>query len=175
MFDGYHLAYVSFAHCLPYIISALQYKKKNMILAHLSRRLTRWAYWKGLELASVCASVYISETSGPVAIKLYLNHHWCGGKAAIGFGPDRSGTLVSLATDSFHRVITLAPSFLIGSSSYWQVTWATLISRMSSNFSQIRKSAALEHQKTSHKLIMGEKLLALYLLHFFLDLLHFYG
>ena len=27
------------------------------------------------------------------------------GKAALGFGPDRIGTLVSMATDSSHRVI----------------------------------------------------------------------
>ena len=27
------------------------------------------------------------------------------GKAAVGFGPDRTGTLVSMATDSSHRVI----------------------------------------------------------------------
>ena len=27
------------------------------------------------------------------------------GKAALGFGPDRTGTLVSMATDSSHRVI----------------------------------------------------------------------
>ena len=41
-----------------------------------------------------------------------------GGKAAVGFGRDRIGTLVSMATDSSHRVImgknvvkTLAPPF----------------------------------------------------------------
>ena len=34
-----------------------------------------------------------------------LNHHWGGEKAALGFGPDRIGTLVSMATDSSHRVI----------------------------------------------------------------------
>ena len=37
--------------------------------------------------------------------KLYLNLHWGGGKAALGFGPDRIGTLVSMATDSSHRVV----------------------------------------------------------------------
>ena len=36
---------------------------------------------------------------------LYLKHHWGGGKAASGFRPDRIGTLVSMATDSSHRVI----------------------------------------------------------------------
>ena len=47
----------------------------------------------------------ISETSWPIATKFYLNHHWGGGMAALGFGPDRIGTLVSMATDSSHRVI----------------------------------------------------------------------
>ena len=47
----------------------------------------------------------ISETSGPIATKFYLKHHWVGGKAALGFGADRIRTLVSMATDSSHRVI----------------------------------------------------------------------
>ena len=47
----------------------------------------------------------ISVTSGPIVTKFYLNHHWGGGKAALCFGPDRIGTLVSMATDSSHRVI----------------------------------------------------------------------
>ena len=37
----------------------------------------------------------ISETSGPT--KFYLKHHWVGGKDALGFGPDRIRTLVSMA------------------------------------------------------------------------------
>ena len=48
-------------------------------------------------------------------------------------------------------VSTLAPSFLIGSSSYLQVRRTTIISRKSSNFSQIRprtaELAALERLK----------------------------
>ena len=47
----------------------------------------------------------ISETSGLIATKFYLNHHWGGGKAALGFGPDLIGTPVSMATDSSNRVI----------------------------------------------------------------------
>ena len=47
----------------------------------------------------------ISETNGPIATKFYLKHHWVGGKDALGFGPDRIRTLVSMATDSSHRVI----------------------------------------------------------------------
>ena len=47
----------------------------------------------------------ISKTSGPIDIKFYLKHHCSWGKAASGFGPDRIGTLVSMATGSSHRVI----------------------------------------------------------------------
>ena len=61
-----------------------------------------------------------SPTSELIATKLYLKHHWGGEKAAVGYGPDRFGTLVSMTTDSSHRVImgenlvnTLAPSFFI--------------------------------------------------------------
>ena len=41
--------------------------------------------------------INISATSGPIVTKFYLNHHWGGGKAALGFGPDRIRTLVSMA------------------------------------------------------------------------------
>ena len=47
----------------------------------------------------------ISETSGPIATKFYLKHHWVGGKGVLGFGPEWIRTLVSMATDSSHRVI----------------------------------------------------------------------
>ena len=67
----------------------------------------------GLEPASVRASVRastlsnmnISETSRPITTKFYLKHHWGGGKAALGFDADQIRTLVSMATDSSHRVI----------------------------------------------------------------------
>ena len=89
------------------------------------------------------------------------------GKDALGFGPDRIGTLVSIATDSSHRVImgetvvsTLSPSFLIGSSSYLQVRRTFITSRKSSKFGQIgprtAELAALERQENPHRLIMGE-------------------
>ena len=79
--------------------------------------LTRCAYRMGVEPASVRASVHpserlltlsnmkISEPSWPIEIKFYLKHHWSGGKAAASFGPDRIGTLVSMAKNSSHRVI----------------------------------------------------------------------
>ena len=57
----------------------------------------------------------ISETNGSFATKFYLKHHWDGGKTAFGFGPDWIRTLVSMATESSHRVImekTVSPLFL---------------------------------------------------------------
>ena len=51
------------------------------------------------------SNMNISETSGPFAIKFYLKHHWGEGKAAWGFGPDRIRTQVTMATDSFRKVI----------------------------------------------------------------------
>ena len=57
---------------------------------------------------SVCPltlSNMISTTSWPIGMKFYLKHHWGGGKASVGFDPDRNRTLVSMATDSSHRVI----------------------------------------------------------------------
>ena len=52
----------------------------------------------------VCVCVFrfskmnISETSGQIATKFYLKHHWVGGKDALSFKPDRIRTLVSMAT-----------------------------------------------------------------------------
>ena len=55
---------------------------------------------------------------------------------------------------------TLAPSFLIGSSSYLHVTRTTIISRTSSNLGQIQlktaELAALERLENPYRLIMGE-------------------
>ena len=47
----------------------------------------------------------ISATSWPIGMKFYLKHHWGGGKASVCFDPDLIRTLVSMATDSSHRVI----------------------------------------------------------------------
>ena len=62
-----------------------------------------------LEPASVgsftLSGMNISETSGPIIIKLDLKYHWGGELAALGFWPDRIRTLISMATDSSHRVI----------------------------------------------------------------------
>ena len=53
---------------------------------------------------STLSNMNISKTSWPITIKFYLDHHWGGGKATLDFGPDRIGTLVSMATDSSHRI-----------------------------------------------------------------------
>ena len=55
--------------------------------------------------ASTLSNINISETSRPIAIKFYLKHHWGREKAALDFGTDQIKTLVSMATDSSHRVI----------------------------------------------------------------------
>ena len=55
--------------------------------------------------ALTLSNMNISATSRPIATKFYLNHHSGGGKADLGFWPDRIGTLLSMATDSSHRVI----------------------------------------------------------------------
>ena len=51
------------------------------------------------------SNMNFSTTSGPIVTRFYLKHHWGGGKATLCFGPDRIGTLVSMPTDSSHRVI----------------------------------------------------------------------
>ena len=83
-------------------------------LAHLSRRLKgELIVYRSIRRPSVHASVRpsvgpktfsnsnISATSGPIVTKFYLKHHWGGGLIALG----RIGTLVSMATNSSHRVI----------------------------------------------------------------------
>ena len=53
----------------------------------------------------------ISENSWHITIKFHLEHYWGvvggrgGGVTALGFGQDRIIMLVSMATDSSHRVI----------------------------------------------------------------------
>ena len=85
-----------------------------LLLAHLSRRLigeliVYRSSRRPLVGACVCAltlsNMNISATSWPIGMKFYLKHHWGGGKVSVGFDPDRFRTLVSMATDSSHRVI----------------------------------------------------------------------
>ena len=87
----------------------------------------------------------ISATSGLIIMEFYQKHHWDGGKVALGFGPDRIKTLVSMATDSSHRVIM--------EKTVLQVMMTCMGAQRSSKFSQIRpltaELAALERLKKS--------------------------
>ena len=51
------------------------------------------------------SNMNISATSTPNSTKFYLKHHLGGGLIALGFGSGRVGTLVSMATNTSHRVI----------------------------------------------------------------------
>ena len=93
-------------------------------------------------------------------MKFYQKHHWDGGKAALGFWPDRIATLVTMATENSHKLImekTLLPLFLscffIGSFLYLQVMMTCMGAQRSSKFNQIgqltAELAALERLKKS--------------------------
>ena len=58
---------------------------------------------------------WTTEASRLITIKFYLKHHWGRGRAAGRFGAEQFRTLVSMATDSSHRVImgkTVSSHFL---------------------------------------------------------------
>ena len=55
--------------------------------------------------ALTLSNMNISATRWPIGMKFYLKRLCGGGKASVGFDPDRIRTLVSIATDSSHRVI----------------------------------------------------------------------
>ena len=85
-----------------------------LFLAHLSRRLIgELIVYRSSRSPSVRPSVRlltlsnmnISATSWLIRMKFNLTHYWGGGKAPVGFDPDWIRTLVSMATDSSHRVI----------------------------------------------------------------------
>ena len=71
----------------------------------LSRRPSVRASVRSCVRLLTLSNMNISATSGPIVIRFYLKHHWGGGKAALFFGPDWIETLVSMVTDSSHRVI----------------------------------------------------------------------
>ena len=101
----------------------------------------------------------ISATSGPITTKFYLKHHSFGVKAALGFGPDRIRTLVSMATESSQRVIMEKTGYPLFSAvfhpilSYLQVMMTCMRAQTSSNFGLIgpptAELAALERMKKS--------------------------
>ena len=71
--------------------------------------------WGSVRLSvrlSTLSNMNISEISLLIVIKFQQKHHWGGGLTALGFDSDQIRTLVSMATDSSHRVImgkTLLP------------------------------------------------------------------
>ena len=105
-------------------------------LAHLSRRLTRWAYRMGGELATVraCVRVSICLSIHP-CVNTFKNEYLCNQradcnqilseasmgceKAALGFWPDRIWTVVSMATDSSHGVIMGKISLVLLRLHFW--------------------------------------------------------
>ena len=93
----------------------------ELIVYRSSRRPSVRASIRASIRVSTLSNMNISETNGSIANKFYLKHHWGGGLAALGFGPDQIRTLVSMATESSHRVImvkTVSPLFLCCLSSY---------------------------------------------------------
>ena len=128
------------------------------------------------------SNMNISATSRPIGKKFYLKQNWGGGKASVGFDPDRIRILVSMATDSSHSyngkndVITFSRMLLIGSFLYLQVIMTCMRAWMSSKFDRFRppttELAALERMKKSHRLIMGKTMSSHLLRYFYLDPFH---
>ena len=107
-----HMNFWRYIESYPKLIIFDTNPRFSPFLAHLSPRL------KGELIVYPCSGVRcrccrrqpfsnmnISKASRPIAIKFYLKHHWGRGNAAWGFGADQFRTLVSMATDSSHRVI----------------------------------------------------------------------
>ena len=134
-------------------------------LAHLSRRLIReLIVYRSSRRPCVRPCVHpltlsnmnISATSWPIGMKFYLKHHWGGGKASVGFDPDRIRTLVSMTTDNSHRVIMGKRRHHVLSNAFDRILSILsgnddMRASMSSKFSRIRprttELAALECMK----------------------------
>ena len=83
--------------CLNYFISSPEPKAHGELVVYQSSRRP------SVRLFTL-SNMIISTTSRPIPTKFYMKQHWGGGKAALCFGPDRIGTLVSMATYSSHWV-----------------------------------------------------------------------
>ena len=84
------------------VISSPEPKAHGELIVYQLSRCTSVRLWVRLFIFS---NMKISPTFGPTTMKYYQKHNWGGGKAALGFEPDRIKTLVSMSTDSSHRVI----------------------------------------------------------------------
>ena len=86
---------------LNQIFSSPEPKAHGELIVYQSSR--RLCVCRAVCLCVNISNLNISATSRPIVTKIYLKHHWVVGKDALGFGPDRIGTQVSIATDSSHR------------------------------------------------------------------------
>ena len=71
----------------------------------MSLQYTSRAGVRGCVRLFTLSNMNISATSWLIGMIFYLKHHWGEGKASVGFDLDRIRTLVSMATESCHRVI----------------------------------------------------------------------
>ena len=115
-------------------------------------RLQGWTGCNGENLDSTLAPSFLIGSSSFLQVTRTIIKAWMGSN--LGKIPPLTSELAALERlkkMSYNLVSTLAPSFLIRSSSYLQVTRTSIISRMSLNFSQIRPQTvelvALEHLK----------------------------
>ena len=95
--------------CFLPLLHTLKSTSSKIFNSPESKALGELIGWDSSRRPCVCpftlSDMNISETSWPIIIKFHLKHHWGGGLTPLDFGPDRIRTLVSMATDSFHRVI----------------------------------------------------------------------
>ena len=74
----------------PIIFSSPQPKAQGeLIVLDSSRRPCVRPCVRACVRPSTLSNMNISETSWPIVIKFHQKHHWGGGLAAFGFGPDR--------------------------------------------------------------------------------------
>ena len=78
-----------FAISLFFIICSPEPKAHGKLIVYQS---SRRLYMRLCFCVFTFSNINISETSGSIATKFYLKHHWVGGKDALGFGLDRIRT-----------------------------------------------------------------------------------